>query len=86
MSEQAYAIVKDVPASWADYRRDVVGWQGDALDGLLIRVAGPTAEGVRVIEIWRSKEQLEQTAAPIASETVRELVVAYLLQPERKET
>ena len=89
MSEPC-AIVRDTPASWEDYRLETADLLGESPEGLLIRVAGPTPEGVRVIEIWRSREELERFALQPGPTrrpaTVRELAVAYLLHPNRKET
>ena len=85
-----YAIVRDTPASWEDYRLETADLREEPPEGLLIRVAGPTPEGVRVIEIWRSREELERFAVrpgvTLGPATVRELAVAYLLHPNRKET
>jgi hypothetical protein len=54
-SAVAYAVVEDVPASWADYEE--LAGIGDAVpDGLILHVAGPTDEGFRTIEIWESRE------------------------------
>jgi hypothetical protein len=51
----AYALVKDVPASWADY--EALAGIGEPIpDGLILHVAGPTDEGFRTIEIWESQE------------------------------
>lgn len=50
-----YAVVQDVPASWADYEA-LAGITGPAPDGLILYVAGPTDEGFRTIEIWESRE------------------------------
>jgi hypothetical protein len=46
----AYAVVEDIALSWPDYRPE----EG-CPPGLLMRVAGPTDEGVRAIEIWDSE-------------------------------
>jgi hypothetical protein len=55
----AYAVVQDIPASWADY--EVVAGIGEPLpDGLILHVAGPTDEGFRTIEVWESREACER--------------------------
>ena len=55
----AYAVVQDVPASWADY--EVVAGIGEPLpDGLILHVAGPTDEGFRTIEVWDSREACDR--------------------------
>jgi hypothetical protein len=51
----AYAVVQDVPASWADYEA-LAGIAGSAPEGLILHVAGPTDEGFRTIEVWESRE------------------------------
>jgi hypothetical protein len=50
----AYAVVQDVPASWADYEA-LAGISGPAPEGLILHVAGPTDEGFRTIEVWESR-------------------------------
>jgi hypothetical protein len=59
----SYAVVQDVPASWHDYERV----SGDALEpvpiGLILHVAGPTDEGVRVIEVWESERAWDRFRA-----------------------
>jgi hypothetical protein len=50
-----YAIVHDVPASWADYPPGLESLDQSLPDGLLVRVAGPTEEGFRLIEVWQSE-------------------------------
>ena len=51
----AYAVVQDVPASWADYQA-LAGIDDPAPAGLMLHVAGPTDEGFRTIEVWESRE------------------------------
>jgi hypothetical protein len=50
-----YAVVQDVPASWADYEA-LAAIAEPVPDGLILHVAGPTDEGFRTIEIWESVE------------------------------
>lgn len=50
-----YAIVRDTPASWEDYRRVVAQLGDEPPEGLVLHVAGRTPEGVRVIEVWQSR-------------------------------
>jgi hypothetical protein len=52
----AYAFVQDIAASWQLYRQ-----LGGALlepppPGLILHVAGPTDEGIRIIDIWASAD------------------------------
>ena len=50
----SYAVVQDVPASWQDYERLSAGVVEPLPIGLILHVAGPTDEGIRVIEVWDS--------------------------------
>ena len=93
-----YAIVRDTPLSWEHYRLLASELGNDAPEGLLIRVAGRTVEGVRVIELWKSREALQRyerellrpaqqlVPAPLGSEAVRELVVEHVLRPRSERT
>ena len=90
-----YAIVRDTPASWEHYRGLLRELGKSVPKGLLIQVAGPTAEGVREIEVWRSRSDHERyerqrlartrggDTAPVRDPTVRELAVRHLVRPER---
>ena len=51
-----YAFVQDVPASWQHYQQTVAGLLEPVPFGLILHVAGPTDEGVRVIDIWESEQ------------------------------
>ena len=55
-----HAIVRDTPASWEDYCAVAAALGDEPPPGLVLHVAGRTAEGVRVIEVWRSREALEE--------------------------
>jgi hypothetical protein len=48
----SYAVVEDVPASWHDYERVSAAAVEPVPTGLILHVAGPTDEGIRVIEVW----------------------------------
>jgi hypothetical protein len=84
-----HAVVRDTPLSWADYRR-LAEEDGEPPDGLLIRLAGRTAEGVRVIEVWSSPTALEHYEASGARDrrpdellgrpTVRNLLVEHVVR------
>ena len=52
----SYALVEDVAASWESYERLAAALDESAPDGLLLHAAGPTDEGVRIIEVWESEE------------------------------
>jgi hypothetical protein len=80
----AYAVVHDVPASWADYLPLAAELRRARPRGLICHVAGPTDEGYRTIEVWESRRAFEafvRTAGPdevvtpggLAAPTLREL-------------
>jgi len=89
-----YAIVRDTATSWEDYRRLAAELGDDVPAGLLIHVAGRTAEGVREIEVWSSRGALERYqrerlrpaerrfSRPLRQPTVRELDVERVLPTE----
>jgi hypothetical protein len=57
----SYALVHDVPASWEDYR-GIARSLERLPPGLLLHVAGPTDEGIRIIEVWESEVAWRQFA------------------------
>ena len=52
----AYAYVQDVASSWEQYQGVVAALVDPPPDGLILHVAGPTDEGVRIIDVWESEE------------------------------
>ena len=48
----AYAVVHDIACSWYEYERVWEELLEPLPPGLLVHVAGPTDEGVRLIHIW----------------------------------
>ena len=48
----AYALVQDLPLSWEQYERTACHRVDPVPAGLIVHLAGPTDEGVRVIDIW----------------------------------
>lgn len=78
-----FAIVRDTPSSWEHYREIVDGLDDDPPRGLLIRVAGPTDEGIREIEVWRSSDELERhdrDRGGLPAATVRSFAVKRVLR------
>ena len=80
----AYAVVRDVAASWEQYTRVAAAMSEPTPTGLILHVAGPTAEGFRTIDVWESEQawqtfrssRLEPAAATVASRprtTLRDL-------------
>ena len=59
----AYAYVQDVAWSWEQYVRVAAALVEPLPDGLIAHVAGPTDEGVRVIDIWESEATWERFRA-----------------------
>jgi hypothetical protein len=92
-----FAVVRDTPMSWEGYRQLEAELGTDAPEGLVIRVAGRTPEGVRAIEIWQSDVEFDRfelerlrpararIPAPLAAETVRALAVEHVLRPTNEE-
>jgi hypothetical protein len=58
-----YALVHDIPASWHDYEHAAAAAIDPAPAGLILHLAGPTEEGLRIIEIWASEAEWERFQA-----------------------
>lgn len=56
----AYACVQDIASSWDSYERAAATLVDPVPAGLIVHVAGPTDDGVRIIEIWDTEEAWEQ--------------------------
>jgi hypothetical protein len=54
-----YAVVRDVAASWAQYKHLAAAMSKPAPVGLILHVAGPTDEGFRTIDLWESEQAWE---------------------------
>jgi hypothetical protein len=52
----AYALVDDVAASWPEYQRGTAATLEPIPAGLILHVAGPTEEGLRIIEVWETED------------------------------
>jgi hypothetical protein len=52
----AYAYVQDVASSWDQYERVAGALVDPPPLGLILHIAGPTDEGVRIIDLWESEE------------------------------
>jgi hypothetical protein len=57
----SYALVKDISASWEQYSGIARSFEG-VPPGLLLHVAGPTDEGIRIIEVWESEAAWRRSA------------------------
>ena len=67
-----YALVQDVSASWPQYEQLAAALLDPTPEGLILHLAGPTDEGIRVIDIWVSEQdwqryQAERLAPAIAA-------------------
>ena len=71
-----YACIHDVASSWANYERAAATLVDPPPRGLLAHIAGPTDEGVRIIEIWDD----EDAAARFRDERL-DPVIATLTDP-----
>ena len=86
----ATVLIQDVAASWASYD-ELVSAFSPLPQGLLLHLAGPTDEGIRLVSAWRSAadwhEFQEQRFEPALRRSlhrqpaisVRELRVAHLI-------
>lgn len=59
----AYAYVQDVASSWAQYEGVAAALVDPPPEGLILHVAGPTDEGVRIIDVWEDEEAWERFRA-----------------------
>ena len=64
MRRMSYALVKDVFASWEHYQ-EIERSLEHPPEGLLLHVAGPTDEGIRIIEVWESEVAWRQFATDL---------------------
>jgi hypothetical protein len=85
----SYAFVHDVPASWEQYAR-FADALAEAPPGLILHAAGPTDEGLRIIDVWESEEAwrrfeaerlaaLPDAATPSAASRFRALRPTHLI-------
>src|SRR5512132_2321027 len=68
----AYAFVQDIAASWQQYELTTAATMAPVPGGLILHVAGPTAEGFRIIDVWETDDawhqfQAERLAPAIAA-------------------
>jgi hypothetical protein len=81
----AYALVQDVAASWQQYQPLIATLIEPAPAGLVLHVAGPTDEGIRIIDIWEDEQawqRFERHRLRPAIATLRDPAVA---QPRVRE-
>ena len=51
-----YAFMQDIAASWHDYDRIMAATFDPIPFGLIAHLAGPTDEGIRIINVWESEQ------------------------------
>ena len=87
-----YAFVEDIPASWQDYAALDAAIADPVPEGLILHVAGPTDDGVRTIEVWKSREARRRFhdarpgAAVASPPTLRELHALHVIGGSARET
>jgi hypothetical protein len=52
----SFVVVHDIPVSWEQYEAIACALAEPVPDGLVLRVAGRTDEGVRIIDVWESEQ------------------------------
>ena len=55
-----FASIYDIAASWDLYQRSLAGAASPPPEGLILHLAGPTDEGVRVVAVWLSEQAAER--------------------------
>ena len=50
------AFVQDIAASWQHYQETTAALVEPVPPGLILHLAGPTDEGVRIIALWESEQ------------------------------
>ena len=58
-ANDVFAYVQDVSAGWHEYERIAAAVGDDQPDGMIVHLAGPTPEGYRIIDVWRSRAHWE---------------------------
>ena len=74
-----YAVTMDVPGLPAEtydavHRALLERTRGTGLDGLLVHLAWPTADGMRVVEVWRSREDSDRYGRELLGPVIGEVL------------
>jgi quinol monooxygenase YgiN len=77
----AYALVQDVAASWQRYRQVTAALVEPVPAGLILHVAGPTDEGVRVIDVWESEQHWQRFRTERLQPALAALPGPFRLEP-----
>jgi hypothetical protein len=56
----AYVCVHDIAATWELYEQVAAAMAGPAPRGSILHVAGPTDEGIRVIDVWENEQAWQE--------------------------
>ena len=81
----SYAVVQDVPATWAAYLGIAETLSATCPEGLVIHAAGPTDEGFRMIGIWETRESCDRFRAERLSTILATLAIGSRLEPTCRE-
>jgi hypothetical protein len=57
---QTWAFVSDVPISREQYDKLDKELGSDKPEGLIVHAAGESGSGIRIIDVWESKQQFER--------------------------
>jgi hypothetical protein len=57
---QTWAFVSDVPISREQYDKLDKELGSDKPEGLIVHAAGDSGSGIRIIDVWESKQQFER--------------------------
>ena len=55
-----YVVIEDVSTSWHEYEAATAGLVDIVPRGLILHVAGPTDDGVRIVELWATEAAAQQ--------------------------
>ncbi len=50
-----FAVVHDIAATWGDYAAIRRSFTDGSVEGLILHAAGPTEDGLRLIDVWTSQ-------------------------------
>ncbi len=86
-----WAVIEDVSAPAEPYdlvqlydtvHRLLLERTGEAFDGRLVHLTWPTADGLRVIEVWESREQYDRYGREVIEPLVAEVLAGRPHPPE----
>jgi hypothetical protein len=55
-----YAMTQEIPVDWATFEKINAELGPETPDGLVVHVAGPSTNGVRMITVWQTKEAFDR--------------------------